>query len=400
MLLVADARPATVDPVRCPHFGPCGGCSLLEQPYDAECRQKERVFERWTRARAPLREAELLPLLRAEEPLFYRTSLKIPFGLRARAGAAPRVVSGFYRRGTHRIVDLHVCAIQHPRLTRLLVGVRRAVEELGVPVDARARTGILRHLLARVGLGTGEVLAGFVVRRGDEESIARLARTVQERFARHGLVGLVENVNAAPGPRVLGPITRSLGGASELRSLEDGLRISTSLTTFTQVNAAQAQLLYREVVDWIEPQPGKRVVDLYSGYGPIALRLARAGADVVAVERDPTASAEGRRAAEENALASRLRFEAGDAARVARELAAVDAVVVDPPRRGLSPALVERLREAPIERLVYVSCDPKTFLRDLTLLAESYAVRRLRAVDLFPRTRHLEALALLERRAH
>jgi 23S rRNA (uracil1939-C5)-methyltransferase len=382
---------------------------MLEQPYEAEVRQKQSTFERWTRARPFLREAELLPLVAAREPHFYRTSLKVPFARRAAAGAAssgeaatPRVVAGFYRPGTHRIVDLNVCAIQHPALTRLLFGVRRAVQELGVPVDGpRGRPGILRHLLARAGLGTGEVLAGFVVRSAKSAEVARLAETVHARFARHGLVGIVENVNSAPGPRVLGPLTRGLTGASELAAREDGLVTRTSLTTFAQVNAGQAQELYREVVAWLEPLAGRRVVDLYSGYGPIALRLARAGAEVVAVERDPTASAEGRRAAEENGLAGRLRFEAGDAARVWRELSAgaIDALVVDPPRRGLAPELLEQLKRAPIAELVYVSCNPKTFLRDLTLLKECYAVRRLRAVDLFPRTRHLEALALLERQA-
>ncbi len=403
MLLVADAKPGSKDPVRCPHFGPCGGCTLLEQPYDAECKQKEKTFERWTRARPFLREAELLPLLRADQPLFYRTSLKIPFGARTRRhGDGASVIAGFYRPGTKKIVDLNVCAIQHPTLTRLLVCVRKAAQELGVPVDdARGRPGVLRHLLARIGLGTGEVLAGFVVRRAGDESIARLAETVFARFEKYGLVGVVENLNSAPGPRVLGPVTRRLIGATEFASLEDGLALRTSLTTFAQVNAGQAQCLYREIVDWLAPLAGKRVVDLYSGYGPIALRLARAGADVVGVERDAGAAEEGRRAAEENGLAARLRFEASDAGRAWRELSAssIDALVVDPPRRGLAPGLVERLEAAPIARLVYVSCNPKTFLRDLTLLAQCYSVRRLRAVDLFPRTRHLEVLALLERRA-
>ncbi len=375
---------------------------MLDRAYEVESREKQEAFARFARGRAWLREAELLPLLAAEHPLFYRTSLKLPFGIRIhRRIGKVKVVAGFYRRRTHKIVDLNVCAIQHPLLTKLLWCVRNAIEELAVPVDdARGERGLLRHLVARVGLGTDETLAGFVVRRAGDESIRRLAETVFARFARHGLVGIVENLNSAPGSRVLGPVTRLLVGRGMLASHEDGLRISTSLTTFAQVNAAQASALHREIVAWLAPLEGKRVVDLYSGYGPIALRLARAGASVVAVEHNREAVQEGRQAADENGLAGRVRFVAGDATRAWSELveAPIDALVVDPPRRGLAPALVERLNAGALPRLVFVSCNPKTFLRDLELLRKGYVVRRLRAVDLFPRTRHLEALALLERR--
>lgn len=370
---------------------------MLELRYDAECLQKQVNFERWVRAHAALRAAELLPLLRAEEPLFYRTSLKVPLGARSSRDGAPKVVAGFYRPGTHRIVDLNVCAVQHPSLVRLLIGVRQAATELGIPVDAPGgRPGLLRHLVARVGLGTGEILAGLVVRRAGDPVIRRLAETLLARFRPSGLVGVVENLNSAGGPWVLGRHTLPLAGASTLTALEDGLAIETSLTTFVQVNAAQAQRLYAEIVSWLAPLAGQRVLDLYCGYGPIGLRLARAGADVRAIERDPNAAAEGRRAAERNGLTARIAFEAGDASLLTPDVP-VNAIIVDPPRAGLAPEFVQRLLSAPPERLLYVSCNPRTLLCDLTHLAQRFAVRRLRPVDLFPRTRHLEALALLER---
>ena len=398
VVTVADARPETTRPIRCPHFGPCGGCSFLDRSYEEELALKQHAFERAVRGRPVLEHAHLLPLLPARTPLFYRTSLKVPFDLRA-----GRIVSGFYRRASHRVVDLKTCAIQHPLLTRLLLTAKAAAQELGISIyDERSHRGVLRHLVARIGSGGGEILAGLVVRYDREREIRRLAEILFERFRRHGLVGVVENVNRTRGSRVLGQVTNPLVGSPTLCEESDGLVLRTSLTTFAQVNAAQASVLYGEVERMLGSPSGARVVDLFSGYGPIALRLARSGATVEAIEYSRPAVEEGRRAADENGLAARLRFHAGDSEQVLRRLAAesrdpITAVVADPPRRGLGRALVELLLELAAPRIVLVSCWPDTFLRDLEHLSAGYVTRELRGIDLFPRTEHLESIALLER---
>jgi 23S rRNA (uracil1939-C5)-methyltransferase len=398
LTLVADARPETTDGVRCPHFGPCGGCSFLDQPYADELVAKAAAFERVARAHLDLSEAELRPPLAAREPLFYRTSLKVPFDLRR-----GRPIAGFFRRGSHDIVDLNTCAIQHPALTRLLIATREAARELGTPIyDERSHKGLLRHLLARIAAGTGEVLAGLVVRYDRDREAQRLAERLMERCAKHGLVGVIENVNRGRTSQVVGHESRLLAGRETLVEESDGLRIETSLTTFAQVNAGQAAVLYGEVERLLGALPGLRVVDLYSGYGPIALRLARRGASVHAIEYDAGAVSEGTRAAAANGLTERLSFAAGDAQRLLRQHAAagapIDAIVVDPPRRGLARELVTLLRELAVPRLVVVSCFPDTLMRDLRALAVTYRLKVLGTVDLFPRTPHLESVALLERR--
>jgi 23S rRNA (uracil1939-C5)-methyltransferase len=396
---VAEATPATASGVRCPHFGPCGGCSFLEEPYADESAAKEAAFLRAARARLELADVRVAPVLAAREPLFYRTSLKVPFGLKR-----GKTVLGFYRPGSHDIVDVQACAIQHPTLTRLLVLARECASELRTPIyDERSHKGLLRHFLARVAPGTGEVLAGFVVRYDHDRDTERLARRLFERGAELGLVGVIENVNRARGSQVLGDESRLLVGREELRERVDGLEFSTSLTTFAQVNAAQASVLYAEVARRLEPLAGLHVVDLFSGYGPIGLRLAQRGARVHAIEYSAQAIREGRRAAQENGLAERMTFAAGDAGRLLKEYAAattspIDAIVVDPPRRGLARAVVELLKTLAVPRLVVVSCDPDTFLRDLGMLDERYRLRELATVDLFPRTPHLESIAVLERR--
>jgi len=157
-------------------------------------------------------------------------------------------------------------------------------------------------------------------------------------------------------------------------------------------------VLYAEVLRLLGDVRGQSVLDLYAGYGPLALRLARAGARVHAVERDAAAVRAGADAAARNDLDDHVRFTAADVetALAGADVAAADAAIVDPPRRGLTPRVVEQLLQHPRLRvLAYVSCNPKTLVRDLELLAARFTVESVRAVDLFPRTDHIEAVALL-----
>ncbi len=275
--------------------------------------------------------------------------------------------------------------------------------------DERHDRGLLRHLLARVAPGTGRALAGLVVREEGHPATRALARALLERLQRRGLVGVVENVNERRTNVVVGPVTRKLVGTGFLIEEHEGLRLRSGITSFVQANARQAGVLYAEVLRLLHgpraQAPGDlsgwHVADLFAGGGPIALRLAKAGARVTAIERHAAAVRDGAAAARDNALSARVRFVAADAAAALRDLdeEGFDALVVDPPRKGLGPELVGLLAGLRVPRLVYVSCHPESLVEDLAGLAPAFEVRALRPVDMFPRTTHLEAVALLERRA-
>ncbi len=409
-LALPDA--ATTTPVRCPHFGPCGGCTSLDLRYVDELRAKEDKLKTAFSRHAELAKAPFLPIAGAAEPLLYRNSIKVPFGWSANGP-----VAGFFERRSHKIVDLTTCLIQHPKLTQVLLTAKEIVAELKIAIhDARTGRGMLRHLVARIGEGTGEVLAGLVVQAKGYGKIRGLALKLMERLGGEGLVGVVQNIHADDEDHaILGPETVPLAGRAYVDEVSDGLKLRTNLQSFMQVNAAQSRVLYGEVLrmlsgSLIEGGPGEsgtvdlagqRIVDLFCGIGPIALRVARAGAQVAGVEYSEDAVRSARYAAKANGLLDRVAFHAGDAAQLLEKLAeggAIDAVVVDPPRRGLSERLVKALLASPAKKLVYVSCDPFTFANDLALLAAGFEVVAVRAVDLFPRTLHLEAVALLQRR--
>lgn len=390
------AHPDTQAPVHCPHFGPCGGCQLLDLPYAQELAQKEAAFQARLAASPAAARATLLPSLAAAQPLFWRTSLKLPY-----ARQSGRLVCGFYRPGSHTIVDLDTCVVQHPQLLNLALVTRDLVRRLRVPMyDEVDHTGVLRHLVARVGMGTGEVLAGLVVREAGTRGVARLADALLERCARDGLVGVVENVNAERTNVILGRRSLPLVGRPWLEERAAALELRTSLGSFAQVNNAQANVLYAEVIQLLGDVRGRRIVDLYAGYGAIGLRLAQGGAVVLAIERSALAVREGNDAAQRNGLGARIRFVAAPAEAALAELGteAVDAVVVDPPRRGLTAEVTARLVAMRFPTLVYVSCNPASLVRDVETLSATFTLCRVRLVDLFPRTTHVEAVAVLQRR--
>ncbi len=390
-----EARPRTTAPVDCPHFGPCGGCDLLDVAYADECRRKDESLRALAAEHPFLAGTQVLPLLAAKAPLFWRTSIKIPFARRAR-----RIVCGFYEPGSHRIVDLKTCVVQHPALVALVRATRDLAARLHVSIyDEVAHRGLLRHLVARVAAGTGEILVGLVVRDGGHEGVDRLASALWRRFAARGLVGIVENVNPERTNVILGEGGRCLAGRTWLVERTDGLEVRTSLDSFTQANPVQASLLYAEILHMLGDVSGRRILELYAGNAPIGLRLARAGAQVHAVERNRAAVREGNAAARHNSLAERIHCIAGNAesALEGPESRNADVVVVDPPRRGLTPDVVERLLGLAPATLIYVSCNPKSLVRDLERLSSRFSVRFLRGVDLFPRTKQLEVVARLER---
>ncbi|MSP15229.1 MAG: 23S rRNA (uracil(1939)-C(5))-methyltransferase RlmD [Myxococcales bacterium] len=405
MTHVLPAATAT-EPVRCPHFGPCGGCTSLDIPYADELRAKEEKLKTAFSRHAELERAPFLPIIGAQEPLLYRNSIKVPFGW-SKSGP----VAGFFERRSHHIVDLETCLIQHPKLTEVLLATKAIVAELKIAIhDARTGRGMLRHLVARIGEGTGEMLAGIVVQAKGYGKIRGLADKLLERLGGAGLVGVVQNIHSDDEDHaILGDETIPLAGRAWINEVSDGLKLRTSLQTFMQVNSAQALLLYAEVM-WMladgtampgkEPLAEQRIVDLFCGVGPIALRAARAGAHVAGIEYSADAVKSARWAARANGLSERALFHAGDAAQQLEKLSEagpIDAIVVDPPRRGLSDRLIKALLNSPARRLVYISCDPFTFARDLALLKPGFALGAVRGVDLFPRTLHLEAIALLRR---
>ncbi len=381
---VLQPSPSRVAPV-CPATGRCGGCPLGMLDYDVQLTTKH------DRVAALLAEVPGAPplagIVRSQRPVGYRAQAKLVYGF-PRAGAAPCL--GAYAPRSHQVVDLAGCRVVEP----VLEEVRRAVlaeltKRTIAPYDERAHTGTLAYVVLRAN-AAGEVLGTFV--GPDLDALAPLASVLD---AHPALVGVAANLRP-PGNAIFGRATRTLAGRSEIVERIGGIELRLSPTAFFQVNRDIATAMYREIADLVARDAAGLVVDAYAGVGGIALTLSRAGADVLGIEVNADAVREATSAARTLGLSTR--FLVADAAAGLREVPSVDALVVNPPRRGLDRSMLDVIADKRPRRLAYVSCDPGTLMRDLRILVEQgLRITHVRAFDMHPQTAHVETLAVLER---
>jgi 23S rRNA (uracil1939-C5)-methyltransferase len=375
-----DASPDRV-PDRCLHDGePCPGAPWQGLPYERQLSEKARLVDDALRRLGGLDGFELERIDPAVEPWRYRNKLEYSFGERD-----GELVLGFHRRGSWaEVIDAEDCLLASERNNAARNRVREwARAERIPPYDRRTRSGVLRNLVVREGMRTGQVQTRLVT------SPASFAKPPVD----------LHTVIDGPGDGTEGP-TGALGQENLEEELA-GLRLSISHTAFLQTNTAMAERLYGVAADYAGLSGAERVFDLYCGIGTIALALARGAGEVWGIEVAPGAVADAERNARRNGIAN-AHFVAADTRlgiRPLLERAGKPAVVVvDPPRAGLSKKVVRRVLECEPRRIVYVSCNPTTLAPNASQLVEAgYRLRRVKPVDMFPQTPHVECVALLER---
>lgn len=373
----------------CPHFGTCGGCQLRHMTYETELAFKRQKVSDALRRIGGL-DAEVPPVLGAADRSHYRNKAQFP------VGPGPRV--GFYRERSHRVVDVDDCALQSPAASALATALRRWIKEHNIPpYDEKSRKGLVRHLFVRSNANR-DCLAAVVVNGKTLPFEAELVEAF--RAAVPSLVGVVLNENRRDTNVILGDGWRTLWGASTLPDTLRGVTFRLSVPAFYQVNHAQTEVLYALAEEFAALTGTERLLDLYCGTGTIGLTMANKCKSLLGAEIVPAAIADAKENAARNGVTN-ARFVCADAAEVAAELArageAIDVAIVDPPRKGLSPQVVESLLKIAPSRIVYVSCDPATLARDLKLLSAAYELKQVQPVDLFPRTFHVETVLKLER---
>jgi 23S rRNA (uracil1939-C5)-methyltransferase len=375
-----DASPDRV-PDRCLHDGePCPGAPWQGLPYERQLSEKARLVEDALRRLGGLDGFELERIDPAVEPWRYRNKLEYSFGERN-----GELVLGFHRRGSWaEVIDAEDCLLASERNNAARNRVREwARAERIPPYDRRTRSGVLRNLVVREGMRTGQVQTRLVT------SPASFAKPPVD----------LHTVIDGPGDGTEGP-TGALG-REDLEEELAGLRLSISHTAFLQTNTAMAERLYGIAADYAGLSGTERVFDLYCGIGTIALALSPGAGEVWGIEVAPRAVADAERNARHNGIAN-AHFVAADTRlgiRPLLERAGKPAVVVvDPPRAGLSKKVVRRVLECEPRRIVYVSCNPTTLAPNASQLVEAgYRLRRVKPVDMFPQTPHVECVALLER---
>ena len=373
----------------CPVFRRCGGCALLDMDYAAQLEAKRRRLEALLGGLVKLEGIEP-----AEEPLRYRTKVHAVLG-RSRSG----LMAGTYAAGTHRIVDSRGCLIEDARCREALDAIVSVLRDFRVqPYDEDARRGLARHILIRRAAGTGEMLAVLVLARPELPGSGAMAKRIRERAP--GLTTLVTDVNSRRTSQVLAGSFRTLYGPGFIFDRLCGLEFRLSPGAFYQVNHAQTEKLYALAREFAGG--GGRLIDAYCGVGTLGLTMAADFGEALGIEFNRSAVADARFNARRNGVGN-ARFLCGDAGEAAALLAKrgvrPQVVCVDPPRKGLAPQVVDTIAAMAPARVVYVSCDPGTLGRDVGRFAQhGYTVSQAVAVDMFPRTAHVETVVSLVRK--
>ncbi|NGQ96682.1 23S rRNA (uracil(1939)-C(5))-methyltransferase RlmD [Brevibacillus sp. SYP-B805] len=394
LVKVKEASAARVEPP-CPVYEACGGCSLQHMEYQAQLAGKRELVIESLRKYAKLADPPVRETLGMPDPWGYRN--KAQFQVGDRSG---QLVAGLYRAGSHELVDLQACRIQHEATNAIVETAKEVIGKLGIPVyDERKRTGIVRTIVARVAFATGETQLTLVTATPD---IPRVKELVLElRYRLPSLVSIVQNINPKKTSLVFGETTRVLWGKQGIAEKLGELSFELSARAFFQLNPEQTVKLYDEVKKAAALTGRERVFDLYCGTGTIGLWLAPLAKEVRGIEVIPEAVEDARRNAAHNGVTN-ASFHVGRAEVLlpqwAKQGIHADVVVVDPPRTGLDSALIETLLRVKPEKIVYVSCNPSTLAKDLHRLLERYDLAYVQPVDMFPHTPHVECCSLLVRK--
>lgn len=372
----------------CPLFLKCGGCQLQHlQPAAQLAWKQQRVVA--ALAAAGMNPA-VLPCQPSPEDWHYRCKMLMPIHQNK---------LGLYALHSHSLVPVSACLVHSPPGER----VHQALQRWLV---AKGPFGELKHCLMRTSASSGEVLLALVVDRLDlglwRRRAEDLARWIQEGVSQGktppALIGIVANLQPQTSNTVLGRESHVLWGSGEIVDTLSGIPVRISATSFFQVNPPQANAIAQRILSWAAEDPGSRICDLYCGAGALALALARQGHPITGVDIVPSAIADAEASAESLGLQATFHC-----ARAEEWLALShkpwDALLLNPPRKGCEPALLDQILRLRPKRLCMVSCNPASLARDLAILQRGYEIEEACPYDLFPQTAHVETLVTLHRRA-
>lgn len=373
----------------CPVSAKCGGCQWINKSYEEQLRAKETRFrilmEPFCRPRH---------IIGMEDPAHYRNKVHAVFGEDRRRNP----VSGTYEENSHRIVPLDSCLIENQTADKIIVSIRGLLKSFKIrPYNEDTGYGLLRHVLVRVGYATGQVMVVLVLTSPILPSKNNFVKAL--RSLHPEITTIVINVNDRDTSMVLGEKEQVVYGKGYIEDVLCGKTFRISPKSFYQVNPVQTEKLYAEAMGYAGLTGRETVVDAYCGTGTIGMVASGLAAEVIGVELNQDAVRDAVSNAKRNKI-SNIRFYQNDAGKflvqMASQGAKVDVLLMDPPRSGSSEEFLNAACTIRPRRIVYISCDPETLVRDLRyLVKKGYKVEKSVAVDMFPYTDAIESVTLL-----
>lgn len=391
--IVRCIRPSEARTVSdCPAFPRCGGCAFRSMTYETETAEKKRRVEEAFHRLAHMDIACEEILTGASE--HYRNKAQYPVAVSEKG----EIQIGFYAPRTRRVIDCTDCRLQPAEFREIAESFRAFLQEFHISVyDAEKGKGLVRHLYLRKGYASGEIMVCIVLNGKTlphSDALAERLCALNPHIA-----SIVLNHNTQKTAVILGAECTVLWGAAQIRDTLCGVSVQLSPLSFYQVNHDMAERLYRKAAEFAALTGEETVLDLYCGTGTIGLSMASLAKRIIGAEIVPAAVADARENARRNGIGN-AEFFCGDAkdaaARFQKDGICPDVVLLDPPRKGCDEAVLRTVSEMRPQKIVYVSCDPATLARDAARLSKlGYRTERLCAADLFPRTHHVESVALM-----
>jgi len=431
----------------CKLFKVCGGCQWMHLNYDAQLKWKRAIIEQSLHhigghEMGDLLTPLLLPTVPSNKQLGYRNKVQLPV---RNPHDSKRLLAGYFETNSHNLVNIKHCPIQPSLLDDILAEIKTIAETHSiVAYDEKSGKGFLRHIQMRISEAKDEVLVTFVVNCNEKNMplfMPTFADELMEKFSQ--IKGVCVNYNEAKGNRILGEQTACLAGQPFIEEilrtqkpdfpeiLKEGLKFQLSPASFFQVNTEQAltllELVAQEVKTFLEATPNKNItlLDAYAGVGTIALWLAPFVSNVIAIESNIQAVKDGQTNQALNKI-SNVQFELAKVEdylpTLLKNETSVQAIILDPPRQGLAPEVIETIIKLQPELIIYISCNPVTLARDLRLILSTslvsltspdaidsekkndcikldsgYKVEKIVPVDLFPQTYHIESITVMKK---
>lgn len=385
------ASPDRMEP-RCKVASACGGCQFQAYAYPAQLAFKQKEVKEQFRKIARL-EVDPLPTMGMEDPYYYRDKIQVPFGIDGHG----HVYSGFYKERTHVIVPINECFIEDKRARPILTAISEAMTDFHIPpYEEEGREGEIRYALIKTSYCEKDIMTVLVTCHDNfshkSELFARLMAKCPE------ITTLIQNINDRPTNAILGNREKVIFGPGFIKDRLGGIEFKISARSFYQINPIMTEKLYKTSIDFAKLTSKDVVLDAYSGIGTIGLIAAKKCQKVLAVEIVPEAVKDAAANAKLNGITN---FEAheGDSASYAsgmvRRHEKADVVFIDPPRKGCEPRFLAALKRLKPRSIVYVSCNPATLARDVSIMKDAYDIGSIQPVDLFPQTAHVETVVRL-----
>jgi len=393
---------------KCTYSGFCGGCKWQFLQYDKQLEYKKQHVVDSIERIGQIHGVPVHPTIPSPEIFEYRN--KMEFSCSDRRWLLPDEMEksdidksfalGLHVPGTfYKVMDTRVCFLQPELGNRILDDVRKFIRTSGVPVyGLRSHIGFWRFLMLRHSAANNQWMVNIITSKEDKKTVQSLADQLVNTYPQ--IVSVVNNINSSKAGIAMGEYEILLSGQSCIRDKIGEFKFEISANSFFQTNTRGAQRLYETIKKYADLSGDETVVDLYCGTGAIAIFISDAAETVIGIEIAESSVNDAMNNCHINGI-SNCRFIIGDIKEKLAELkAAPDVMIIDPPRAGMHKDVVHKILELAPARIVYVSCNPTTMARDLSVLKKSYRVLEVQPVDMFPHTYHIESVARLEKKAY